>query len=212
VENIRDFYSGKDRKGVFKMKNNKYLFFGTLIMGMALALVLTGCATTVGSGTSAIPDQQAEQLAVDLNAIKAESAVVEGATVRLTDEVRLTSSLTVPAGVTLDLTKEGLELGDNAVFTVNGTVRAKDEGVKIDSAAANPVVINGSGTIRLNSKGRLLGIWEGRKLTLDGVTLVGLKDNDNALVEVYEGGELILKSGNITGNTCYKKKDGLATL
>ena len=43
-------------------------------------------------------------------------------------------------------------------------------------------------------------IGEGKKLTLDGVTLVGLPDNDRPLVEVGEGGELVMVSGTIRGN------------
>jgi hypothetical protein len=192
------------------MKNNKYLFFGMLIMAMAFALVLTGCPTPDGSGTPTTPDEQAEQLAADLNAIKAGSAAAEGAKVTLTSEVGLVTSLTVPAGVTLDVpvgltldvTADGAKLAllNGAVLTVNGAVDAKAEGIKIDSAAASPAVIDGSGTIRLRSKGHLLGIWEGKKLTLDGVTLAGIEDNVLFLVAVGEGGELVLKSGAITGN------------
>jgi hypothetical protein len=141
-------------------------------------------------------------LAADINKISAESATVSRATVTLTNEVRLETALTVPAGVTLDLTKETLQLSDSAVLIVNGTVNAKAEGVNVDSAAASPATINGSGTIRLASKGCLLGIWEGKKLILDGVTLVGLKDNSNSLVEVDIGGEFVLQSGTITGNSC----------
>jgi hypothetical protein len=65
-------------------------------------------------------------------------------------------------------------------------------------------VIAGFGTIYLTGKGRLLqaGSDEAlRQLTLDGVTLVGLPDNDSPLVGVYENGEFVLKSGAITGNT-----------
>jgi hypothetical protein len=83
---------------------------------------------------------------------------------------------------------------------VNGTVNARAEGVNIDSAAANPATINGSGTISLKSKGRMLGIWEGKKLTLDGVTVVGLKDNDTSLISIENGGEFVMKSGVIMGN------------
>jgi hypothetical protein len=121
--------------------------------------------------------------------------------VTLTGGVRLTTTLTVPEGVTLDLTKETLQLANNAIFTVNGTVNAKAEGVNIDSAIATPATINGNGNISLKSKGRLLVIRDGKKLTLDGVTLVGLADNSNRLVELGEGGELVMKSGKITGNT-----------
>jgi hypothetical protein len=141
-------------------------------------------------------------LASDINALEAGKATVSGDTVTLTGGVRLENiALTVPSGVTLDLTKETLQLGNGATLTVNGTVNVKAEGINIDSAAASPATINGSGTIYLKSKGRLLGIWEGRKLTLDGVTLVGLPDNDKPVVEMGDGGEFVLKSGAITGNT-----------
>ena len=196
-------------------------FFVTLIMGMAFAAVLAGCVTTGGGGTSVTPDKQAEQLAADLNAIKAGNAVVEGAKVTLTTSLdvpagltlNLTTGLIVPAGVTLDLTADGamFELRNGAVLTVDGTVNARGhvDGVEggllcIDDGTT---VINGSGTIRLRSKGSLFDIGSRngntglqRQLILDGVTLVGLEDNNDSLVVVYEG-ELIMKSGAITGNT-----------
>jgi hypothetical protein len=113
----------------------------------------------------------------------------------------------VPAGVTVDLTTETLRLGNGATLTVNGTVNARghgdqgkgwvDGGLSIEDGTT---VINGNGTINLKSKGRLLSIGERRKLTLDGVTLVGLADNNESLVNVSEGGEFVLKSGKITGN------------
>jgi hypothetical protein len=181
------------------MKKGTLFLLGTLIIGMAFSLVLAGCATTGGTEDPTAA-AQAEQLAADINKISAESATVSRATVTLTNEVRLETALTVPAGVTLDLTKEALQLANNAVLTVNGTMNVKAEGINIDSAAANPAIINGSGTIQLKSKGRLFGIWEGKKLILDGVTLVGLKDNDNPVVEMGNGGEFVMKSGKITGN------------
>jgi hypothetical protein len=140
-------------------------------------------------------------------------AKVNGATVTLTGDVQVARSLTVPEGVTLDLTSDGarLFLKGGATLTVNGTVNSSghgdqgkgwvDGGLSIDPGTT---VINGSGTINLKSKGRLLNIYGGNgkvKLTLDGVILVGLADNNYSLVEVSEGAELILKSGAITGNT-----------
>jgi hypothetical protein len=143
-------------------------------------------------------------------------ARANGDTVTLTGDVTLTGNvwieknLTISAGITLDLTADGVRLflKDGASLTVNGTVNARghgngvDGGLCIDNGAAT---INGSGTINLSGKGRLLNIWGGdgkiRKLTLDGATLAGVKDNNASLVEVSEGGELVLKSGAITGNT-----------
>jgi hypothetical protein len=143
-----------------------------------------------------------EKLAADINAIEAGKATVSGDAVTLTGGVRLeNAALTVPSGVTLDLTKETLHLGNGATLTVNGTVNAKAEGINIDSAAASPATINGSGTISLKSKGRLLFIMGDKKLILDGVTLAGLEDNNKSVVEIANGGEFVLKSGAITGNT-----------
>jgi outer membrane murein-binding lipoprotein Lpp len=190
---------GHNTNGGFFMKKSALFLLGTLIVGMAFSLVLAGCASTEGT-EDPMAAAQAEQLAADINKISAEGATVNSATVTLTNEVRLETALTVPAGVTLDLTKEALQLANNATLTVNGTVNAKAEGINIDSAAESPAAINGSGTIQLKSKGRLLGIWEGKKLILDGVTLVGLKDNNNPVVEMGNGGEFVMKSGKITGN------------
>jgi hypothetical protein len=184
-----------------------HLFFGTLIT----ALVLAGCATkgaaTGGSGMPAAPE--AVRLAADLGG--ASKAALDGGTVRLLGVADLTTSLTVPAGIMLDLSADGakLILKDGAKLTVDGTVDARghgdhgggwvEGGLCLDEGTA---VINGSGTIRLRSKGSLLNIGGGKRhLTLDGVTLAGIEGNDNSLVQVGEGAELVMKSGVITGNT-----------
>jgi hypothetical protein len=190
------------------MQDNKQLLGGTLITGMALALVLAACATAGGGGAPAAPDKAAAQLAAKFNALEAGSAKAEGGTVRLSGDLRLKTGLTVPAGVTLDLTadKAKFELQNGAKLTVDGAVNATghgdqgkgwvEGGLRIGDGAS---VINGSGTISLKSRGCLLNVWEKCRLTLDGVTLVGIADNDSPLVQV--GGELLMKSGKITGNT-----------
>ncbi|MDR1252597.1 MAG: hypothetical protein LBK62_10610 [Treponema sp.] len=158
----------------------------------------------------------AAKLAAEINAIRAGSATAEGATVKLAadTQVGIPSTLTVPAGVTLDVTAGGaaLILGSQAVgntpvtLTVNGTVIAGSDHVRLEDSQWGAATINGSGTIRLNGKGNLLYV-EGnknvanRKIILDGVTLVGLEDNDQALVYVGKGGEFVMESGVITGNS-----------
>jgi hypothetical protein len=127
--------------------------------------------------------------------------------------------IVIPKGVTLDLTADDarLTLQNGAKLTVNGTVNTRGAGehnnwngsIYIDKSA---VTINGNGTLYLKSKKRILSMWSGdgkRKLTIDGVTLVGLKDNDNTLIEVSEGSELILKSGKITNNISTKDGGGI---
>ena len=192
-----------------KEKDMKKTFWGTFIMGMAFASVLAGCATSGGSETS--PTLETEQLAADLNTIKAGSATIDGGTVRLTGEVYLTTSLTVPAGVTLDLMAEGVkfELQDGAELTVDGTVNTSGHGDQGKGWVEGGLcigrgiaVINGSGTIHLQSKGCLFNIYkDGRHLTIDGVTLAGIADNNEPLVIVGGGGALVMKSGAIMGNT-----------
>jgi hypothetical protein len=175
-----------------------------------LVIVLMGCASTPtnpGGGGDNDGTAQAAKLAKDLNAAK------PGSTVTLSGRAGLKTALTVSEGVTLDLTQEGaiLELQDGAVLTVNGTVNATGHGdhgtgwvegsLRTGDGAA---VIAGTGTISLKSKGRLLNIGSDkgkRQLTLDGVTLVGLPDNDSPLVGIGENSEFVLKSGAITGNT-----------
>jgi hypothetical protein len=134
--------------------------------------------------------------------------------------VNLTTGLTVPVGITLDLTAEGasFELRDGVALTVDGTVNASGHGGQGKGWVAGGLrigdgttVINGSGTIRLRIKGRLLNVGSDqstRQLTLDGVTLVGWEDNNDSLVEVNNGGALVLKSGAITGNTRAGWTDG----
>jgi hypothetical protein len=184
-------------------KRMKTKHFFNVVMAVLIAVTfstLAGCSTTTGGAEPSAAE--AEKLAADINAIEAGKATVSGDAVTLTGGVRLeTAALTVPSVVTLDLTKETLQLSNGATLTVNGTVNAKAEGINIDSEAANPAAINGSGTIYLKSKGGLLGIWEGRKLILDGVTLVGLPDNNKPVVETGNGGEFVLLSGVITGNS-----------
>jgi hypothetical protein len=171
----------------------------------------------VGNDTDLTP---AAQLAADLNAIKAECATVEGVRVRLAGGenfgavVGLDRNLTVPAGVTLDVTADGaaLLLGKeaegtplNVTLTVNGTILAGSNYVRFEDNEWE-ATINGSGTIRLVGAGNLLNVganWnmEYQKLTLDGVTLVGSQENtDRAVVSVSKGGQLVMKSGTITGN------------
>jgi hypothetical protein len=177
-----------------------------------LIMILMGCAS---SGTAVVETNSntdgtgaAAKLAADINAIKA-----SGGTVTLTGWASLNTVFTVPEGVALDLTADGaaLELQDGAILTVDGTVNATGHGdhgkgwvegsLRMGDGTA---VIAGTGTINLKSKGSLLNIGSDkalRRLTLDGVTLVGLPDNDQTLVNVHNGGELVLKSGAVTGNT-----------
>jgi hypothetical protein len=182
-----------------KMKTKHFFNAVMVIFIVAIFLVMAvGCTSTAGS-TDLVEDPVAVQLAADINAIKAGSAVVKGDTVRLTADVDFATDLMVPAGVTLDLTANGLMLGRDAVLTVNGTVNANSGNIQMLDTGSQSA-INGSGTIYLKSKGRLLQITD-KRLILDGVTLVGLADNNDSLVEVYgNGGEFVMKSGAITGN------------
>jgi len=165
-----------------------------------------------GSGGSSGNNQTpAEKLAADINSIKSGSATVNGTTVTITGGfVGVYADLTVPAGVTLDVTGDGVALGlHDATLTVNGTVNAGPGYIRLEDSA-NWGTINGSGIIYLKSKGSLLGVngnrnVANRKLTLDGVTLVGLPDNSESLVYVISGGDgrtgtFIMKSGTIKGN------------
>jgi len=155
------------------------------------------------------------KLAAELNALSDGCASAEGGTVKLIRAVQVQKKLAVPAGVTLDLTGQEstrygvkdarLELQDGAVLTVDGTINTAC--TRIDACGKKSfAVINGSGTINLKIdktlySGSMLEIRNGEKLTLDGVTLAGHADNDRPLVSVSDGGEFVMKSGKITGNT-----------
>jgi hypothetical protein len=169
----------------------------------------TGTVTAVFPQT-APTGKLAAALSAELNAIASGSATVEGATVTLTDTISIgsASGLTVPAGVTLDVTADNavLKLETGAALTVNGTVISKDQRVRLEDSAGERT-INGSGTIRLRGQGHLLKVVGGstnKKLTLDGVTLVGVANNNRSLVDVRNGGSgtghFVMKSGAITGN------------
>ena len=189
----------------------KTLFRATMLI--ILSLTLTTCATAqAGNATTGTGATTAAQLAAALNAMNEGSARASGDTVTLTKGTNIPRDLTVPAGVTLDLTalpdNDSLNLRDGVTLTVNGTVNVRGGwgntghggSLNIDNGA---VVINGNGTINLTGKGNLIHIWggNGKKLTLDGVTLVGIADNNEPLVNVNSGGELVMVSGAITGNT-----------
>jgi hypothetical protein len=197
----------------FYMKKTRFAL-GMLIIGMAFSLVLAGCATTGGT-EDPTTEELAAQLAADINAMEGQSegsvgsTEVNGATVTITGgfvDVRI--DLTVPAGVTLDVTEDGYLGLHDVILTVNGTVNANSNHVRLEDTASW-ATINGSGTIYLKGKGNLLEASGNknlaRKLTLNGVTLVGVKDNDQPLVVVRNrngnSGELVMKSGAITGNT-----------
>jgi hypothetical protein len=214
---IYNYAHGHKTYGGFFMKKSTLFLTAMAALIAVIFSALAGYASTgADTGGAATADAAAEKLAADLNASKA-----EGGTVRLTGRVEIKTGLTVPEGVTLDLTAEGaaLELRDGAVLTVNGTVNTTGHGdygkgwvegsLRVGAGAA---VINGSGTINLKSKGRLLDIGGNRDrrchLIFDGVTLVGLPDNDNPLVGINENGAFTLKSGAITGNT--RVSDGWA--
>jgi len=153
----------------------------------------------------------AAQLAAELNAMNNGSVQLDGNTVTLTRIIgEIQRNLTVPEGVTLEITDDGALYFYNAALTVNGTVNAPSNKIGIDGGMMERqgkdtgwLTINGNGTINLTSKGILLGVHgSGQKITIDGVTLIGLADNDSPLVRVGDGGELILKSEKITGNVC----------
>jgi hypothetical protein len=200
---------------VFRLYNSlrsfqMYIFMKKILVlsiPLTFVLVLVACATG-GGGVSAAPTDTDLVRALGGKATVNGDTVTLTETVTLTGDVRLEKALVVPEGITLDLTANGVRLflRDGAVLTVNGTVNARGHGNRVDGGLCidnGAATINGSGTINLSGKGSLLNIWGGngmRKLTLDGVTLVGLKDNNNRLVVLSEGGELVMKSGKITGN------------
>jgi hypothetical protein len=204
VTHAKEFFMEKTR---FEWRNKKFLvLLGTLIIGMAFSLVLAGCPMDdppVEGGPSA--GELAAQLAADINKISMGSATVNGATVTFSGKLSLESQFTVPAGVTLDLTEDGELALLDAALAVNGTVKAGSDKVRMESAASWGT-INGSGTIQLKGKGNLLRVGRSdtvaaKTLTLDGVTLAGVADNNGALVGVNDGGAFVMKSGKITRNT-----------
>jgi hypothetical protein len=177
----------------------------------------------VGTALWAAP---ADTLANDLNAIVPASAAVKGATVALSKKVALAGALTVPEGVTLDITKGQLELKNGAALTVNGLILANGS-VEVDgitdysiSVTGASVAINGKGIIRSAGEGNLLRIISGRKLTLTDVKLDGLSSSknanwpswvsvdskDNSVPLVWVGGKnaSLVMAGEaiIAGNTC----------
>jgi hypothetical protein len=129
------------------MKN----LFTTAIIAMAIMTLLTACTTApqAGGGTAA-------QLARQLNAMNEDSARVSGDTVTLTRNVGIERDLTVPEGITLELTEDGglWIQRDGVTLTVNGTVNAPSNRIGFDTGSgARTMIINGNGTINLTGKG-----------------------------------------------------------
>jgi hypothetical protein len=202
----------------YKMKNKSFAFVAGILAALPTVFVLIGFAgcPTSNEAERTTEEVAAAELAAAINAMEGQSeghADVNGATVTITGGfVDVRTNLTVPAGVTLDVTEDGAALGlHNATVTVDGTVNAVPDSFCLEDTAEWGT-INGSGTIRLAGKGSLFRVngnknRAARKLTLDGVTLVGLPDNSRPLVmvdgNVEKGytGEFVLKNGAITGNT-----------
>ena len=90
-------------------------------VGDATAQTSTGGTTTSGGSNTTT----AAQLAAALNALNSGSATTSGDTVTLTKGTEVQRNLTVPVGVTLDLTalpdNNSLNLLDGVTLTVNGT-------------------------------------------------------------------------------------------
>jgi parallel beta-helix repeat protein len=179
----------------------------TIKVSGGVSITISGLAEISGDAL------KAADLARDINAMEGQSegsvgkAEANGATVTITGGfVDFRSNITVPAGVTLEVTENGAFIGlHDVTLTVNGTVNAKSGCIQLEDTAKWGT-INGSGTVNLQGGGSLFHV-EGNKneatltLTIDGVTLVGVKDNSDSLVGVGVGGVFILKSGTITGNS-----------
>ena len=108
-------------------------FFVWGMVALAFALLIAGCASTPKGDPVA-----AAQLAADINAIKAESAELKGAQVKIVGGfVEIANGLTVPAGVTLDVTAEDAALGlRDSALTVNGTVNAGPWHIRLEDNAS----------------------------------------------------------------------------
>jgi hypothetical protein len=186
---------------------------------LAMTVTLIACSNPSGGGGGGIGGgtTTATQQAAELAGALGGKATAQGATVKLTGNVGLTSNLTVPAGVTLETNGKTLSLGNNVTLTVNGTVNAGANQIRLENTGSAretvetleiDATVNGTGIVNLTSKGSLHIVGDGgdvtKKLTLDGATLVGLPDNNEPLVRVNNGGEFVMKSGKITGNTIIK--------
>lgn len=188
---------------------------------VALVCAITACGGGAGDGPPLVTAATLEELTAKM------AAASSGDTIALTSQIVLTGSLTVPAGVTLDITaaNAALALGNNAVFTVDGTVNTKGitgfDSYGIVLMPEGTATINGSGIIRLKSEGQLLIIQKGQKLILDGnVTFDGLwKEADTSDTQnntthlVLVEGVLEMRGGKITGNyntnDWYNEGDGI---
>jgi len=219
-----------------------------IALAAVIGFSMTVCDTGGGGGNSGSSPSAAKQFSDYFNTLYPGSvAVVEGGYVATLKDLTLTSNLSVPSGVilivsegkkltvesgnTLELTDGSLVLENDATLTVNGTVNAKacqsesSFGIAImpESLSSSPspaATINGNGIIHLTTRGNLLVVMVGQKLTisgdvmLDGLTTettypgttisypAGIGDDpiNNAHSLVHVEGELDMRGGTIIGN------------
>ena len=79
---------------------------------------------------------------------------MEGATVTLSDGLLLSRDLTVPAGVTIDLTSAGRFHMRNATLTVNGTVNAGAGHVNLEDNSEALVYVGLGGQMEYGTTAR----------------------------------------------------------
>jgi hypothetical protein len=152
--------------------------------GIGKTKTTASAVAAITFAVAASPD--AMILAAALNAISAGSAEAAGSSVKLLADVTLTTLITVPAGVTLDLVTghRSIILNDNAVLTVNGELNAEashdDTNTEISgngkilvaSGSTQAATINGTGVIHLKSQGNLIYIRAGKEMILDGTVIL----------------------------------------
>jgi parallel beta-helix repeat protein len=188
-----------------KKEWNKMFLFGIPAKVLVLGMVLVGFATIGGAAEP--PSADASALVAALGG----KAKASGSTV-IPNKATVTGAVTVPAGVTLDLVKGVLTLGDGAHLTINGTVNVKSRDIgegkptpsNLKILAPGSSTIDGTGTLNLKSDGCVINLPKNGKLAIVGdVRLVGFEGNTRPMLKT--NGELTL-AGNVkvTGNQGYR--------
>jgi hypothetical protein len=132
--------------------SKKFFFIGVAVL-LSASLFMLGCPTDDNDGPT--PAQQAVTLAGKLNGIKAGAAVANGATVALRDDVSISASITVPAGVTLVVPSgETLTVPATKTLTVVGTLSV-DGSVKLGAAADAKVILQAGAVLDVTANGDL---------------------------------------------------------
>ena len=194
------------------MKRRLLPILMTLVLVCALpiwaAFVTSGDVTNplvCTAGATSPPEPVAVSNAADL-----QNSIADGKSVKLTDNITITSTLEIARSLTLDLNGHVLKMtGDGSVLKVSGRATltitdSRPQNPHTGSYAGLPaggVITGGKGTDAggsVHSVGGAVFLENGTTLKLDGGTLTGNSSRGSVFIN---GATLVMSGGTITGET-----------